>query len=481
MTAVAVKWLAVGVVSLGLGLAPVAVNVVAAAPQPASGGEPRAAAWLLDLSTVSGTAGRVQVAAVRAQSGDTPQAWGAPISVNGTAYQEAGASSATPHAETAAMDYDDQTGSMSMTGGFTRANVAKGSADVRTGFGALSGSSFAMSSKLLTWDQQTMLLGQFAALNDAVFDPLNARLQALAPVLGAAGIEVPTLTKMSPLALINVGAGNLGNAHASAASAPGMSSAQAAVSLGDVQLFDGFITLNDVTASADSQSVDGSQTRRSSVKIGSISVAGLEVTLDDTGFKAAGTSWLTKSTVQPGLDLLSATLKAQGITLRAGEATGTGDLREATAFQLRIATPQASFDLSIGHVEASAATVAAQAQEGSPVMAPDTAPPPPGEAPALVTPPAAPVAIAPAVDLPAAAPVQDAVVAPAAPHGTAAAARGVPRWLGATLPAAVARALGTVYLLLLLAGIGTALIPILLMHPRPTQRRTPLLAPEVRP
>jgi hypothetical protein len=45
----------------------------------------------------------------------------------------------------------------------------------------------------------------------------------------------------------------------------------------------------------------------------------------------------------------------------------------------------------------------------------------------------------------------------------------------------VARALGTTFLRLLVAGVGTALIPVLLMRPRPAPRRLPLLDPEVLP
>lgn len=472
-----VKALVAGAATLSLGLAP------ASAQPAATPAQPTAAAWLADLTLTTGTTSGVQVATARAQSGPAAQAWGAPLTVNGTSYQQAGATTAKPQGSSASVDYTDQTGSLTMTGGYTKAVVGGGSASVRTGLASGSGSGFAMASKLLTWDQQKRLLDQFMALNDAVFDPLNARMQALAPLFAVAGLEVPSFTKMSAVAAINVGSGDVAAASVSTASGPGMSSARAAVTLTDVQLLDGFIRLNDVQAAADSQSVGGDESRSASVRIGNLTVAGVGVTLDDKGFRLVGNSLLKKATVQPALDQLYAALADNGVTLAVDETGASGDLRQATAFRLAIAAPQGTLSLTLGHVEASAATVAGQAEE------PQAQPPSGGTTTPWTSPPGgttAPVLStggAPVPDLTGGSPELPTTATPAMSSGgpPVARARGVPLWLGATLPAAAGRALGTVFLLLLMAGLGMALIPVLLMRVRPTQRRLPLIDPEVLP
>lgn len=470
------KALVVGAAALSLGLAPASAQPGRAAPP----GQPTAAAWLVDVTVTSGTTSGVQVAAARAQSGTAAHAWGAPLTVNGTSYQEAGATDAKPQDAKAAVDYTDQTGSLTLTGGYTKAVVGGGSAEVRTGFGSASGSGFAMASKLLTWDQQKRLMDQFTALNDAVFDPLNARLQALAPVFAAAGLTAPHLTKMTALAAINLGSGDISAASVSTASGPGLSAAKAAVTLTGVQLLDGFIRLADIQAKADSESVGGEDERSASVRIGSVSVAGVDVTIDDGGFHLVGNTPVQKATIQPTLDQLYTTLKEHGVTLAVDETEAVGDLRQATAFRLSVASPQGTLSLTLGHVEASAATVGGVL----PAVPGGSAPPEAGRGAgaggggvptgAGAGPGAAPIADV-TVPVPGASP-------PATGGGgqaVVAGRHGVPPWLGATPPAAVGRALGTVFLLLLVAGLGMALIPILLMRVRPTARRQPLIDPEV--
>lgn len=476
------KVLMAGATALSLGLAP-----ASAPPSGASTlGQPTAAAWLVDVTFTSGTTSGVQLAMARAQSGSAAQAWGAPLTVNGTSYQGAGATAAKPQDTKAAVDYTDQTGSLTMTGGYTKASVGGGSADVRTGLGSTSGSGFAMASKLFTWEQQKLMMDQFVALNDAVFDPLNARLRALAPVFDTAGLAVPQLTKMSALAMINIGSGDVAAASVSTASGPGMSAAKAAVTLTDVQLLDGFIQLNDIQAKADSQSVGGDDDRSARVRIGNLTVAGVGVTIDDDGFHLLGNSPLRKATIQPSLDQLYAALKEHGVTLVVDEIGAIGDLRQATAFRLSIASPQGTLSLTVGHVEASAATVG-----GLPPAVPGWSAPPDGTAPWTggtgdggggvpvdtgTTTGAAPVSEVTGPYPDTSAPTADGFRQPVV-SGTS----GVPVWLGATLPAAAGRALGTVFLLLLLAGLGMALIPILLMRVRPAPRRLPLIDPEVLP
>jgi hypothetical protein len=55
----------------------------------------------------------------------------------------------------------------------------------------------------------------------------------------------------------------------------------------------------------------------------------------------------------------------------------------------------------------------------------------------------------------------------------------VPAWLGATLPAAAARALAAVFVLLLMGGLGTAAIPTVLMRARRAHRTRQFGSPEV--
>lgn len=471
---------------------------VSAASAPASGAQaPSAAAWVVDAALLSGRH-LVQLAEVSARSGAVPSASATPLTLDGQGPVNVQATKEHPQTSAAQVDWKDPTGSLTMQGGYGTANVEETSTAARAGIAAASGSSFAMAAKMLTWDQQQQLTGAVASLNDALVDPLNQTLQALAPVLSTLGLAVPLIQKMSPLAVINVGSGEVVTASASTAYSPGFSAAHAVATVSSIQLLDGFIEIDGLKVTAGSENASDTPTRTAEATLGQVRIAGLPVKVGEKGLEILTNNVLARTLLQPVLDQVLQILRTLGINLRIAETSAHGDAQEATALALDVPTPAGVLALSVGHAEAGAPPPPPVPSSGS--SSPATGRP--GTTAAALP---APVHTSlPAAVLPAggdASPALPAVPAVEVPSTTAAAAapdasgagtppdalaqRDVPSWLGVTLPAGAAKALGGVFLLLLLGGLGMALVPAMILAPvnrrpagRPVARR-PILDQEV--
>jgi hypothetical protein len=431
----------------------------------------RAAAWVLRASLQSGQH-VIEVADVHAQAGGSPSGSAVPALLDTAGPSGAVVSPTSPSASSAQIDWHDPTGSLTAQGGFAAASLASGGATARAGIAAGSGSSFTIASKLLTWQQQQQLTTEVAALNDAVFRPLNGRLQALAPQLAALGIVAPTFQEMTPVALINVGSGKAATASASTATAPGFASAQAEADLSSIDLLDGFIQLSAISSTASALAA--------SATIGEIRLAGVPVRADQTGIIVAENDVFSRSLLQPLVDLVVQSLAADGITLRIDETSSRGSVQEATALELDVATPTGLDQVSVGHAEALAEAAAAPAVNAAP---PPTSPPVQSGGPVTATPSPAGV-LSPLISplgllgLP--------PVVPSASQPTANSRRpGIPAFLGDVLPRNAARALGSAFLVVLLGGLAAAAFPALLMG-LARRRSAPTISPssfesEVRP
>jgi len=332
--------------------------LAAAAPQPGEAEEPRARAWAVKVSVpVSG--GAVELARTSSESGRQPVATAVPATVFGQQATSATADLGTPDAEDVLHTYEDPTGSMLLEAGFAEAHVTKATSSARAGFGSMSGSGFALASELFTFEQQEQTLNQWKSAMDAVFVPLNEQIDALSPLLGGAGLSLPRLEGIAPEGLIDVGRARQVASSAQTSSSPGFSSARADATLGEIRLFGGFIEARGVSAEAISESVAGADQRGATARIGSLFIAGIEVVADGDGFRVAGNDVITRTAVQPGMDLLLSSLADAGLTIRALDEAKAGDLREAAALEVQLDTPQGPLLISIAHAEASAASVGA--------------------------------------------------------------------------------------------------------------------------
>jgi hypothetical protein len=416
-------------------------------------GQASASAWVVRASILSG-AHVAGVAEARSAAGPAPYAWSAPIDADGTRPAQASASPSRPSSAAGELTWNDPTATVTVDGGYAAASLDGGGASARAGVGSGAGSSFSMASRLLTWQQQQALTAEAAAINDAVFVPVNARLQALAPVLGILGIAAPHFQEMTPLALINVGGGALAASRTTTVSSAGLLSAGAESEVASVQLLDGFVQLDHVRSTA------GEDTARSS--FGAVRIAGVPVVVDQGGITVADNSLLARALLQPVLDLVISTLGQHGITLRFGVATSTGSAREATALELDVETPVGLDQVSVAHAAAAWGAPAGASSPTQPAGTPATAPGSPPEAPPPAGTGGAPAsATAPSPGNPAVQPAPGGLTPRAAP--SPAGRPRIPAWLGFALPANVARALRSLFLFLPLAGLAATLVPVLIL------------------
>lgn len=468
---------------------PAAADSAATSPAAGEG----AAAWVLRLDTPAGPA--LHLADTTARLGPAAGAEAAPVVVAGTVPVRATADPAHPDEKVVAtpLHWADPSGSLTLEGAVAEAQASSRSATARAGFGTAGGTGFALADKLFTWEQQERLLAQVAALDAAVFDPLNARLAALTPVLAAAGLKPPHFEALSPIGLVDTGRGTLAAASAEVASGGSFTSGRAEASLDQIRLLGGFIDARRLSVEAVSERSAESTNRRHGVWIGQLSVAGVAVVADGDDIRVAGNDVASRTLVQPALDLLLDALAEHGVELQVGAARELPGGSEASALQLSVTAPAGRFAISLAAARAEAPPVTPAAAPGGrgglPSAGTSDAPVATGPLPPPVasnhdrprggtTPLAAPSL--PESDEPADrsgfAEVEESAAAPAAPPddaGTAVAGPEAHRPLGAFT---TARSLRAVYLLLIVAGIAGALaLPALVVpvtgRPAPRRRR----------
>jgi hypothetical protein len=467
-------------------LAAAAPHPAAGAAAPAASAEPSATSWA--ISVVLGSAGQVmQIGQAQASSGSQPNATATAFMAGGQGTGRVVADAAHPSVTKDFRSFTDPAfpvcappipqatlnnglcdpgGNFAIRGGFASAQTGGGTSNAQSGIANGNGNGFAFASKNFSFQQQTQVLNAIQTIDDqlAVGGNLGGKLPAPLPGLnplidqlnGATGTlpKLPHLSGPPPAGLIDIADTGAVSGTAQTSSAPGFVRATSASSLGDVKLIGGFIELHNVMATADSESNSGTDSRAAKATVGSISIAGLNLVADSDGLHFASNDLLTRAALQPTVDMLMSTLKKSGLTITFAQTRGLGDLQEATAFELNWITSGGLINISVGHADASAQSV------GAPIIPLPGVPPiigPPGVVPPIPGGGIVPPAIGPG-------PLQS----PPANNPTS---NFVFRRPGKD----VARALHTVYLIFLIAGlIGSLLYPMFIKNARLVRRR-PLL------
>jgi hypothetical protein len=425
---------------------PAALGASSSGPDGPVGGA-SAKAWALHVSVVAGEAHSLRLAEASAQNGSTSVAQAIPMLVDG-AGDVASATLSRPDVVKTPLTWTDQTGSVSLEGWFAEAHARDTSSQARTGFGAMTGSGFALASELLTWEQQEQLLGQWTEIGDLVAAQLNAALLPLAPVLAAAGVALPAIEAPPSVGFVDFAGARQVASLADTSSGAGLASARADTTLGSVGMLAGFLEFDDVAATAVSESAGDTETLEAHATVGRVRIGGIEALVDDDGVHLASSGLLPRAVVEPVLDALVDALAAAGVTIRAASVRdGADGLREASALEVSVVSPLGSVLVSLAHAEAAATAEAVV----------DAAPAPSGGG----------------VE------VQGGSLAPAAepevPHTGGGPAPGDPDVgndaprvaasgpLARTLPVAVVRAMRTTFLIVLVGGaLGALLVPVLI-------------------
>ena len=449
----------------------------------ASTAEPRATAWA--LSVVLASAGQVmQIGQTQANSGAQPNATATAFQAGSQGTGQVVADAAHPSVSKNFQSFTDPAfpvclppipgqldnglcdpgGSFSIQGGFASAQTGGGNSSAHSGIGNGNGNGFAFASKNFSFAQQSQVLDAIQQLDDALSNGINQNgvnipgVNSLIDQLNAATGTLPKLPHLSgppPAGLIDLADTGALSSSSQTTSAPGFTSAQGSSSVGDVKLLGGFIELHNVKSDADSESNSGSDSRTATATVGSMSIAGLNVVGDSDGLHLASNDLVTRAAVQPALDNLMAALKNAGLTLQFATTNALGDLRSATAFELNWVTPGGLVHISVGHADAAAQTAIL------PIPAPPVLPGS-GGLPGVVPPPTAPGITVPGVTNP-------GTLTPPPSGG------GNTGFFYRRPGIDVARALHTVYLIFLIAGlIGSLLYPMILKR-APALRRRPLL------
>lgn len=325
-----------------------------AAPSPAGDAADGARAWVLRIDASPGPV--LRLADVAARGGDAPTAVAAPAVVGDTAPVRAVADPARPDDRAVAtpLAWSDPSGSLTLEGGAAEAQASRTAATARAGFGTAGGTGFPMANRLFTWEQQERLLAQMAAINDAVFTPLNARIAALAPLLTAAGVAAPRFEPASPVGFVDVGTGRLAAASAEVAGSGDYGSGRAEAMLDRVRLLGGFVDAAGASAEAVAERSAGEEQRRARVWFAGLTVAGVPVVAESGRLRVAANDVVSRAVVQPALDLLLATLREHGVDLRVG-ATSEGPAgARAAALELAVTAASGNVVVSIGAAAASA-------------------------------------------------------------------------------------------------------------------------------
>jgi hypothetical protein len=372
--------------------APNAARVGAAESQ---GNEPRANAWAVSVALPS--AGQVvQIGQSSSASGSRPTATAAALNIGGQGTGIVVADLNHPDVVKDAQTFSDPEfpvctpalgdqqgpicdpgGNMTLRGGFAEAHASGTSTSAAAGIASGTGNGFAFASKNFTFDQQSQVLNAIQQLDDAIFTPINSLIDSLAPALNNNGVQLPHLSGIPPAGLIDIVDVGGASGRTQTSASPGFNSAQASASMADVKVLGGFIDLHNVKASAVSESNSGTDNRDANATIGGITIAGLDVVANQDGLDVATNDPVKRAALQPALDLLLSALQQAGMTITVSQTKAMKDLREATAFELSWVTPGGLLNISIGHADASAASV------GAPVaLGPESNfPPPSGGAP----------------------------------------------------------------------------------------------------
>jgi hypothetical protein len=458
-----------------------ALLIIAALPRPEAGNaatpaEPRAAAWAVSIAIPS--AGQVLLAGQStASSGEKPNASATSFSAAGQGTGAVFSDVQHPDAVKSVEDFSDPAfklcippipqatlnnglcdpgGNMSLRGGFAEAHTTPNASNSQAGIASGAGNGFAFASKNFSFQQQSQVLNLIQQIDDQVFGPVNTLIDQIAPTLSNNNINLPHLSGPPPTGLIDIVDLGASSSSSQTSSSPGFVSATSNSAISDVKLLAGFIELHGVKASADSESNSGTDARSATASIGTLTIAGLTMVADDSGFHLAGNDVLLKQAVQPAIDMLMAGLKQAGVTIQVQQVNALGDLREATAFDLSMVTPNGLLHITVGHADAAAQSVTA------PVFIP---PPVPPVTPGFVPPPTAPgiPQVVPGTNNP-------GTIVP--PTGGGAPSNG---FFYRRPGIDVAHALHTVYLIFLVGGlIGSLLYPMFLKR-APHIRRRPLL------
>ncbi|MFA5788157.1 MAG: choice-of-anchor P family protein, partial [Actinomycetota bacterium] len=293
-----------------------------ASPRP----ESRARAWAVKVAMAGDTLQVVQMAEVASQSGASMAATGAPLSIGGQDLVRASASQTARDDVKTQMNYTDSTGSTTFEGGFAEAHVSESSSTSRAGFGSNVTSGLPMASMLMTWEQQEQAMNTWISLNEPIFGPLNAQMEALAPVLERQGLVPPHFEYLQPLGFVDVVKSRQVAATSETVSTEGYSSASASVTLSEIRLFAGFIEARGVSAEASSEGTDAAGSKSATARIEGLKIAGIDCVADSKGVHAANNDALAKAMIQPTLDAIVGALRSAGVTLRAIDSYGEKDL-----------------------------------------------------------------------------------------------------------------------------------------------------------
>jgi hypothetical protein len=338
------------------------------APVPA---DAAARAWALHVSFVAGDAHSFRIAEASAENGSSSSALAAPMIMDGNGVNVASAIPSRPDDVQTPVTWTDQTGSLSLEGWFSEAHARDASSSARSGFAGMTGSGFALADELFSWEQQEQLLGQWTTYSELVADQINAVLLPLAPFLAAAGIVVPVIEAPPAVGLVNVASGSQVASTAETASGPGFASARAETSLSSVKMLAGFLQADGVAARAVSEGAADTQTLDASAHIGRLRLAGIEVEADEEGLSLASTDVVSRTVIAPVFDAVVGALASAGVTIRAADSRAdpqTG-LRQASALEIEVATPQGSLLVSLAHAEARAqAETVPVVADGEPVV-----------------------------------------------------------------------------------------------------------------
>ena len=442
---------------------------------------PRARAWLVRVSASSDQQQVVQVADVAGEAGTQGWSTAAPMAIGGQSPLRVNASPASPDVVGTPVDQSDPTASGTFEGGFSEAHVQGNSSRARAGFLSFAGTGFSLASETLTWDQQVQLIGQWVETNKAVFDPLNAQLASMANVFTALGMAPPYFVPMNGMSFLDAITVVAGSAEVETTAMTGMASARAAASADSVKLLGGFIEAEQVSASAISESMGGQDTRASAARFGRLTIGGVPVSADESGLTANGATLLQRAVAQEALETILAAMKSAGMTLRVAEATADGDRRGAAVLEVELVGPAGVVLISVGHAEASAASVGGFTGFAPATRKPASPAPAPASTTSTTAAPTASVEGAGIESSPLS--LADTTAVPSAPAGGDVVAAAPPVRVGTgavgrTLPASATRSLRTTYLLLALAaGAGGVLLPLLAGPPawrpaRTASRRT---------
>jgi hypothetical protein len=334
--------------AVGAATASVDARVAATSATPTA---PGAAAWVVRIE-LGGTTileiGRTSV------DTSTRAATATALAVNGQGPPAAMAGPTTPEATASVVDWTDDTGSLTVTGGYADAASAGQRWSAHAGLGQSTGTGIAMASRLLTWDQQTQLLDAVQSFNDTVTPLVGQAVGAVAPLLQVLGLPVPQFSPIAPAGLIDVGGGRLAGSAAEAATAPGFATARADAAAGGLELFGRFVTVDAVSSEATVERGAADQSAARSWLSG-VQIAGVPVTVDGAGIRVAGGGPL-EALLTPVLDGLLGQLAAAGITVRtAATPVGTACCSaSAVALEVVADVPGGPLLVSIGGAEATA-------------------------------------------------------------------------------------------------------------------------------